>query len=100
MTKMTDENDNLVDLADTDDWIETAGGHYRGEIDIDESTMDTLIDSWALENLDDASYEQYAEVKAADGRAAGLHSGILNTILIEAMQESIARHEAEQDAGS
>lgn len=95
MTKMTDDNDNLVDVPEEDDyWVETEDGFFKGEIKLDDDVVDTLVDDWARSNLDPASLSQYIEVKAAEGQAKALLSGVLNSVLLEALTEAIDKAES------
>ena len=99
MTKNTDENDDLVDIADDtthmtigDEWVDTPGGFCKSEIEIDDDIITQLIDQWAEQNLQPASLEQYNEMKVMlmpDSQALALHSAILNDVIIHALSTAI-----------
>lgn len=92
MTKMTDDNDNLVDVPE-DEWEETPGGHAKLTLDLEPAVIGELITHWA-NRLSEASREQFDEVLAAEGVEAAVYSAVLNELIIESLTAHIERAEA------
>ncbi len=81
-------------MNDTDEWVKTPNGHYKGQVDLDEEVIATYINHWAMDNLDDASFEQYQEILAASGsQEKALHAGLVNKLIIDSLTEMIEREE-------
>jgi len=101
MTKITDENDNLIEADDwevstvaTDDWEETPGGYAKIAIDLDDEVVNQLVDYWAEDNLSPPSQEIYIEdMQAGFEQAKALHRAVINEVIIYALTRKIKEAE-------
>jgi hypothetical protein len=89
MAKITDENDNLVDV---EEWTETPGGNCKIEIDLDDDIPQKLIEMWVEENLEEASQELFFEEVENDPVKA-LWNAVVNDQLINAIRQKIEEEE-------
>ena len=98
MTKITDENDNLVEVEDEDkEWTKTPGGFCKIDVDLDPDIITDLVNYWARNNLNAASLEQYEEMLESTDQALALHAAVLNDMIIVSLTEQIERSEAALD---
>ena len=81
----------------TEEYTKTPGGFCKLELDLDEDSVNRLMELWTEQSLHPASLELYNEIKETEGQEVALYRAILNDQLIEALTAAINDAEATKD---
>ena len=116
MTKITDDNDNLIEVSAEqkaeikeaaglgDECVKTPGGFCKIDVDLAPDVIWNLLRHWVDANLHPASQEVFHETRVledpANDPAGSLYDAIVNDVIIDALTQQIERQESEIDAAA